>query len=657
MSIARIANTLASAVAIYPDNPQPDVVVSLAHLPLYRPINALPTEYLLVDPLVPVNAPTAAATATTAGAPTSIALPSPALDRGGSALSTPALNSPAAFPPVEGMSAPRSIAMSAVDNSSASNSGSPHIASGFPAEQQHHRQQTGTPSRAQRSSVTPSVAGGGYYGSDAGMSDEEDASMSPPATGQKRAGDSLRQDAKPAKRAKKKPTNDSSGLLPSKRRPTSPQSLTLPHAFAAASSPAPELTVRNKTGVGPYGYQIQATTCLSKKVEGHTRCFQCIARAIGHGCCFQGLRSFGVDNRGRVVDAGAFRNSEEVDDAPDYVTKDDWPTTGVAAVPTLKDSVAAAILPMLERELNHANSEKTVKARLDLSQARLCDTCMFTSVSGDWICETCGRTSCFICREALINIEEEEARDLATGTTKYYNNFASQTVEQQRRRKCIAKKRGTKGAAGENHTSSQFVPLTRSDIPDLEATLTEVKAWIASRPAPAHVPPPATPEQELQIKAWRARHPKLAAERNGLVIPFTELTEEIFTLLWNPNDTQPLVISGAPIEDIKKFDPAFFKKYYPFERVTLLNHKNLEAIPTNAEYFFNPFGAEKRDVRTWKIKVRRGTFLRVHSRKCSELTISFFVFAGLPCDGAAQGPRPSRLCESPSSVAIVAHSC
>lgn len=227
-----------------------------------------------------------------------------------------------------------------------------------------------------------------------------------------------------------------------------------------------------------FDYAQQTMSCLSKQTLGCIQCYSCVARAVGHHCCFQGMRYFPVTKEGLLAGPPEFRTPAEPDDEPDWNAKRLTAALTPQIADEIKVSMAKQVLPMVQAEHDHATPKvghSPVKTRLDLTGSLTCDTCLVNMPSASWMCTSCGRESCPACREALIAIEELEARD--PGVTLTY--------EQQRRKKCIAKKRGSIGPAGWSHNSSQFAPLTKYSEAQLGEIHRDVEAHAASQPAGA----------------------------------------------------------------------------------------------------------------------------------------------------------------------------
>ncbi|GAA5863673.1 hypothetical protein JCM1840_000099 [Sporobolomyces johnsonii] len=326
----------------------------------------------------------------------------------------------------------------------------------------------------------------------------------------------------------------------------------------------------------PVEWVVQSTTCLSKKIDGQVRCFQCIARSIGHGCCFLGIRSFGVDEQGRIVTPPVFRSTTLADDVP--VFKDTWTSALTDQLSQLlRTWLAPHLLGVIERELAHASHPETIRVRLDLAVHSLCDTCLTSNLGSEWMCTTCGRMACRICHAALVDIEKKE--DAGEPSTMA-------TVESQRRKKCIAKKRGEKAVAGEGHRSDQFVAMTRLDKVELKQLWRRLKDW---RDTHAIVPSDPAAKGYLssryQFKSSLARYDENT--HPVYTIPSYELNEPVFLELWRHGE--PILVSRVPLGELVKWTPRHFASTYGDMDIQMLNNKGTEFLPSTVGYFFGQF--------------------------------------------------------------------
>lgn len=265
--------------------------------------------------------------------------------------------------------------------------------------------------------------------------------------------------------------------------------------------------------------------------------------------------------------------------------------------------------------------------RLNIKTSHVCDTCLHISVGGDWICSSCGRSSCHNCRAELVELVSKEREGGAAAAIA----LASSTPEHQRRRKCGTKKRGASNADA-GHTIESFTPLTWLDKTGLEATIAQAKAWAAAHPSPAAVA--AVPLD--QLARYLCRDPILPSERPILVIPAADLSEPLFHQLWEA--AEPLVVDQVDLQYVGAWTPQYFAEHFGDVRCDLVNHKSLETAPSLLSYFFGLYGQPKPDSKSWKLKVSAKLVLEVYVvRRLTSTNL-----AGLPRVGLRFSPRVSR---------------
>lgn len=294
----------------------------------------------------------------------------------------------------------------------------------------------------------------------------------------------------------------------------------------------------------PVEYVLQSTTCLSKKVDGQVRCWQCIARSIGHGCSFMGIRSFGVDRLGRIVTPPVFRSATEPDEVPNLDKPYTSPMTKAQST-LLKTWLARDLMKLFEREWKHAADPDTIKIRNDLVTHSTCDTCNTACVGAEWICKTCGRTACPLCFERLRHFEAIEANGGAV----------MPTADNQRRRKCIAKKRGKEQTGGEPHRPHQFMAVTRLDASKLERMRQVARSWHLAHKLQAS--DPKVVQYIMQHFCLPSNLREYDANTHRVwTIAHKVFDEAFFFEVWRRGE--PLLVRRCPPGALDKWTPEYF---------------------------------------------------------------------------------------------------
>lgn len=393
----------------------------------------------------------------------------------------------------------------------------------------------------------------------------------------------------------------------------------------------------------PIEYAVQTTTCLSKKMDGQVRCWQCIARGIGHGCSFAGVRWFGYDRKGRIVTGPVFRSiSDEEDDDPDWDKAYTMPMSDVHSN-LLKTWVADALLDVLKKEVKYAKTHNPIRVRHDLALQAVCDTCYESCVITEFMCKVCGRTACPICYAKLVELDKKPP-DEGSG-------LGLPNVDVQRRRKCVAKKRGRESTGAAGHTASNFIALTKYDMDGIEKLRVRVQSWWDKH----ELAPVDTKVQDyLRKKFVIPSNLKEYDENTWPVWTFQHrvLDDALFFEVWRNHE--PIVVRRCPPLDLAKFTPQYFAKTFANVPVELVHSRTLESKSTNLGDFFGEFQCDYKRrggqfevsrKQTWRPKVSRPILRRSACRvvdvdlsgSIERLPLSAAVGDGL--QGAAYGGK------------------
>ncbi|KAL7339552.1 Proteophosphoglycan ppg4 [Rhodotorula toruloides] len=302
--------------------------------------------------------------------------------------------------------------------------------------------------------------------------------------------------------------------------------------------------------------ELQSSTCLAKRLEGQIRCWQCIARGPGHGCSFQGRRWFGLDARGRIV-ASDFASSNEPHDEPVYKPAYTAPMDK-NFVSLLKTWIAPDLAKTLKREVDLAKltNPAPMRRRLDLGVPDVCNTCQSICLSGSYICHICGRMVCLDCMDALQRIETDPS-------------YVTSQVDIQRRKKCVAKKRGKDATAAEDHDVSCFRSFVRYDAAELQPLYKEVQLWASKN----HIKPPGTDVGKyLKNKFSFPSNLKDydANTHNCYIIWLKQLEDSMFYELWR--NRFPILLRRCQFGDLAKWTPQYFKENFGDLKVELIDN-------------------------------------------------------------------------------------
>ncbi|GAA5892530.1 hypothetical protein JCM6882_005640 [Rhodosporidiobolus microsporus] len=532
---------------LFPDDSQTATPIYLEPHPAFVDLFDLPPHYMPDGPILPAPAPTPAAAPAPEPAPESAAEPAPApapppappADPSPAAATAPdaAIKAPSPAAPPPAPAAPVAPTTPAAPAEAIATSSS------------------GRPVRTARTARTAAlVAASAAEASPAATPEQtlvvEDEPMPAATSSSKRA--------RPAE-------DDGKKVGRKKARESSSTSATPAPADGEAVGP-------------PVNWVVQSTSCLSKKVDGQIRCFQCISRSIGHKCSFEGIRSFGVDAQGRIVTAPVFQNNPAVDEAPKFDREITRPYNS-HDTELLKTWLAPDLSRILKRENQFAAKPDAIKIRRDLTKDTVCDTCNTAQAGSHFMCTNCGRVACRICHEQLKTLEGLEAKA---------KPFPS-PADAQRRRKCVAKKRGKAATDAEVHKSEHFISLTPFAKDEIAALHKEVAEWHANRMLAKTDPKTVTYlRRKFNIASPLPQYDVNAHKINS--VQHSQLSEPIFFELWRMGE--PVIVKKVPLGGMSKFTPMWFGKKCENWVVDLLNNYGTETLPSNGNAFFKNFNED-----------------------------------------------------------------
>ncbi|GAA5983300.1 hypothetical protein JCM11641_002255 [Rhodosporidiobolus odoratus] len=348
----------------------------------------------------------------------------------------------------------------------------------------------------------------------------------------------------------------------------------------AREAAAEPVAVAPPTADPPLGaivaYTVQSTTCLSKKVDGQNRCFQCIARNIGQNCSFLGIRSFGFDSLNRIVTPPVFRSI----DAPDVKLDFDKTLTkplNSHDTELIKTWLAPHLNRILKRESAQANQKETIKIRSDPAMLSLCDFCNTSQVGSTWLCQTCGRLACRVCFDVLLDLEKKEQKKTPTTLT---------SADVHRRKKCVTKRRGKDLTGEEMHRSWQFVPLNTLLKDELKEMSKKVYDWYSTRMLAGTDPKTyAYLRRKFTVPSSLAQYDQNTHSVNTVV--HGSLSEPIYFELWRMGE--PVLVRKCPKGGLTKFTPEYLAEKCAVHKVELINNYGTEVFPSTGHFFFSQF--------------------------------------------------------------------
>lgn len=345
---------------------------------------------------------------------------------------------------------------------------------------------------------------------------------------------------------------------------------------------------------GPMVKELQTARCMGQryKADEFPRCVACTRRWAGDTCRFQHVRYFLRDNNQQIVATAFVEMHNATPPKMKYPTA--WSSTmGKMEVELTKITVARALLPILQEEMDHVSSATTIYRPRETEARTTCDTCMTSIFALTWMCRVCGREACADCFAVVLEMTEEPqnatSSELAAWKAKkdaFYNRQPSFL-------QCTGRNR--------EHRASQFSPVTRFCKEELESAVRDMGVLVADELAALkQLPPPVSgteaPEEQVQPN-----------DSSG--IPYheprrftkEELTNEKFRSIWARGE--PFVVDDVLGGFQLQWTPQHFIEKYSSEDCVLIECQTDENKRTTVGQFFGMFGKYgEADRKRWKLK-------------------------------------------------------
>lgn len=386
------------------------------------------------------------------------------------------------------------------------------------------------------------------------------------------------------------------------------------------------------------GFTIQLGSCLSKHARSQQQCFQCVPnpvsfrikadkvrrRCMGRQhirlCAFQQMRYLPLNSRL----APAFFPIESENSIPDFVHKTFNEPLTTAHADAIKTAVAPRLIEILKDEIAHAKIPETYKVTLALERtAPTCTTCLHAIFSSSWMCTRCGRESCTACRKELLRLEDiEEAYRKKRAAGGKPERLYSMSDDQKRRKKCCQPKGDViaKVAVGAplmkgGHLASNFIPLTRICVEDLENLLVSVTEWHAAHPiAPLTTPTTASPYHFTPDPTSRLSR---APSRPFLHVSLHDLQadDQLFRSLWTRGEVMVVDIRSDNLALFQPWTPSYFAEKFGEQPCELLDNWTQESEASTVGAFFGQFGTPKAEGSSFQILVRLAYVLQSYTHR------------------------------------------
>ena len=357
-------------------------------------------------------------------------------------------------------------------------------------------------------------------------------------------------------------------------------------------------------------------------------CKPCRVRKLGFVCAFRNFRAFRQLEDGTFDLTPRFFHTPQ-DTIPDFPSGLDFNVTFTKSHASLLKTVAAEKLaPTMRKEYEHASQEGVVRISRELGTINNCDTCLHVILCGSWLCGSCGDEICFDCHSVLEGIERKGKGE----TVSEVDNLSRTTLKKLST--CQPK---------QDHGLSDFVPLTRMDVSELERTVKDMEAWKEnhSMQPPKQLPQEWIDQYSYQPETSENSHPYLRLPSTLLpnsrtqydappppsstavqdsfldelddfdskpsppYLPDNIDSFELFQSIWARGEALVVDLSIS-LQSELPWDPAFFIERFGEERVTIASN-----IPGCADRtstvgeFFEKFGTRGEFRKSEKIKVSK----------------------------------------------------
>lgn len=205
--------------------------------------------------------------------------------------------------------------------------------------------------------------------------------------------------------------------------------------------------------------QLQEKFCLATAYKDAklSRCTSCSRRNGMDTCRFRDVRFILRDAAG--VCRGIGFKSKSVTTLGRVDFPQSWNTDlRKEHVSTIKRAIAAGLLPILRKEVEHLEQEGIICRPREVDVRATCDTCLTSLFSLSWMCRLCGREACAECYRKLSSIPP---------------SITPATAPKDRR---DPEKRLIACVPRESHSHQQFFPISRFSEPELRAAVLEMSA-------------------------------------------------------------------------------------------------------------------------------------------------------------------------------------
>ncbi|KIY71791.1 hypothetical protein CYLTODRAFT_418508 [Cylindrobasidium torrendii FP15055 ss-10] len=227
---------------------------------------------------------------------------------------------------------------------------------------------------------------------------------------------------------------------------------------------------------GSFTVELQSSRCMSTKYSKAsrdiTKCISCTRRKLGDICRFQGVRCFMRDENDKIAGV-CFTNRPHGGKPVKFPTAWNVPFTEEHRRVT-QSVVARALLPVLQRELEHIKGHDDVVARPREVDCRAsCDTCMTSTFSETWMCRACGREACKECFKRICDLSFIRKDASPEERSRWEDERNSVLNSNPVFLDCLKR---------QEHNATTFRRTTRFTLHELETAISDMQAVVNREP-------------------------------------------------------------------------------------------------------------------------------------------------------------------------------
>lgn len=327
-------------------------------------------------------------------------------------------------------------------------------------------------------------------------------------------------------------------------------------------------------------------------------CCHCRKRKSGDTCRFMNIRELCMKGDKYVGQRFISAQSEEPLEFGSFFGEDKF-LGKHGSTSTIKMTIAKALVPLLERELQHLQSPKLIRRPREVLVRATCDICMTSIFAGCWMGTCCARELCSDCYDELRKYDDEVPTD---GDIHILGRGVS--PGERKIRYCAFRRA---------HYSNAFIPVSRFDKSHLKSTLDSMKL-LSLQPSKVMSAPnkceelsefftrvlATFPNSDDHSIIRRIPDPCGALSHPLLVFPPGFITDERFPDLWGYGE--PFVVGGCLEKSQLQWTPEYFQREYGEQPCLVMECQTQTEVESTVATFFQRFGVYEERAGCYKLR-------------------------------------------------------